>query len=76
MRASRTKPTAPTFVKSLLMVPAPQHDPVAALGAYWARQHAANWAQQHSLQALANATALALRAIHVYERQDGLARLA
>ena len=51
----------PTFVKSLAVVPVPQDQAVAAIGAYWADIHEANWAQQHTLQSLANAAGQALR---------------
>lgn len=33
----------PTFVKSLVMVPVPQHEPIAAIGAYWASRHQPSW---------------------------------
>ncbi len=50
----------PTFVKSLVMVPVQQQEPVAAIGAYWAHRHEASWEEQRILQLLANAAALAL----------------
>jgi signal transduction histidine kinase len=55
----------PTFVKSLIMVPVRQADPIAAIGAYWARHHEATSEQQRVLQALANAAALALRNVEL-----------
>jgi signal transduction histidine kinase/CheY-like chemotaxis protein len=56
----------PTFVKSLVMVPVRQEDPLAAIGAYWAQRHAATWEEQRILQAIANAAALALRNVELY----------
>lgn len=53
----------PTFVKSLVMVPVRQADPIAAIGAYWANSHEATAAEQQVLQAIANAAALALHNI-------------
>jgi PAS domain S-box-containing protein len=50
----------PTFVKSLAMVPVRQQDPIAAIGAYWADHHTANAREVALLQALANATSIAL----------------
>ena len=51
---------APTFVRSLAMVPVRQERPVAALGAYWADLHAASAEELDRLQTLANAASLAL----------------
>jgi signal transduction histidine kinase len=56
----------PTFVKSLVMVPVRQEDPIAAIGAYWARSHEATWEEQRVLQAIANAAGLALRNVELY----------
>jgi signal transduction histidine kinase len=53
----------PTFVKSLVMVPVRQQEPIAAIGAYWARTHEATAEQLAVLQAIANAAALALHNI-------------
>src|SRR3569833_486559 len=55
----------PIFVKSLVMVPVRQADPIAAIGAYWANSHAATPEEQQVLQAIANAAALALRNIEL-----------
>jgi signal transduction histidine kinase/CheY-like chemotaxis protein len=55
----------PTFVKSLVMVPVRQEDPMAAIGAYWAQRHEATWEEQRVLQAIANAAALALRNVEL-----------
>lgn len=56
----------PTFVKSLAMVPVPQNEPVAAIGAYWSRLHEASWGEQYALQALANAAGVALQNMRLY----------
>ena len=55
----------PTFVKSLVMVPVRQANPIAAIGAYWAHSHEATPAEQQVLQAIANAAALALHNIEL-----------
>jgi len=55
----------PTFVKSLVMVPVREDDPIGAIGAYWAQPHEATLQEQRVLQALANAAALALRNIEL-----------
>jgi putative two-component system response regulator len=56
----------PTFVKSLAMVPVPQNNPVAAIGAYWSQMHEASWGEQYVLQALANAAGVALQNMRLY----------
>lgn len=50
----------PTFVRSLAMVPVGSGRPMAALGAYWAEQRQPQPDELHMLQAVADATALAL----------------
>ena len=55
----------PTFVKSLVMVPVREVDPIGAIGAYWAQPHEATLQEQQVLQAIANAAALALRNIEL-----------
>jgi two-component system, chemotaxis family, CheB/CheR fusion protein len=57
----------PTFVRSLAMVPVPQTNPVACIGAYWAQPHDATWSEQYTLQALANAAGVALTNMKLYE---------
>lgn len=49
----------PTFVKSLAMVPVRQEDPVAAIGAYWARRYTPSPEQLMTLQRIANGAAVA-----------------
>jgi two-component system CheB/CheR fusion protein len=51
---------APTFVKSLAMMPVRPEDPVAAIGAYWAVPHRATRRELGHLAALAGFAAVAL----------------
>ncbi len=55
-----------TFVKSLVMVPIRSLDPVGAIGTYWATPHEATQDEVEALQALANATALAMENVRFY----------
>ena len=50
----------PTFVRSLVMMPVRRDDPVAAIGAYWARTHAATDEEVAMLTRIANGAAVAL----------------
>lgn len=50
----------PTFVESLVMVPVRQDDPIAAIGAYWAKVREIRAEEVDLLQTVANAAALAL----------------
>lgn len=50
----------PTFVRSLAMVPVGADEPVAAIGAYWARRHLATPHELRLLEMLAGFAALAL----------------
>jgi len=54
-----------TFVKSLAMVPVRREDPIGAIGAYWARPHAATADEIGVLQSLADAAALALHNVQL-----------
>jgi PAS domain S-box-containing protein len=58
----------PTFVKSLAMVPVRPEDPVAAIGAYWAREHLASDDELSALRVLADASSTALAAIDSTQR--------
>lgn len=63
----------PTFVRSLAMVPVRQDDPIAAIGAYWARTRKISAAELELLQCIANAAALAIKYIDPQEhRQSGI----
>ena len=55
----------PTFVKSLAMVPIRSHEPVGAIGVYWATRHRPTDAEMELVQALANSTAVALENVQV-----------
>lgn len=57
----------PTFVKSLVMVPVKTPDPVAAIGAYWARPHHATREELTTLETLAESAALALANVQLYD---------
>lgn len=51
---------APTFVKSMAMVPVGRGRPFGAIGAYWASAHTASPGEIEMLQAIADSAALAL----------------
>ena len=57
----------PTFVKSLAMVPVRREDPVAAIGAYWARRHQPSPAEIAILQRIANSAAVAMTNVSLIE---------
>ncbi|MFS8065890.1 MAG: ATP-binding protein [Byssovorax sp.] len=50
----------PTFVQSLAVAPIREKDPIGAIGAYWATRHEATLHEMGLLQALANASAVAI----------------
>lgn len=50
----------PTFVRSLVMVPVRQDDPVAAIGAYWAHRHRPAPEVVRALRRIANSAAVAM----------------
>lgn len=56
-----------TFVKSLAMVPVRAADPIAAIGAYWARPHTASDEEVGAMILLAESAALALANVQLYE---------
>ncbi|GAB3915033.1 hypothetical protein GCM10011575_40210 [Microlunatus endophyticus] len=53
----------PTFVKSLVMMPVGQPQPVAAIGIYWARIHTATATELAAVADLAARTATALQRV-------------
>ncbi|MFT3697046.1 MAG: ATP-binding protein [Kofleriaceae bacterium] len=57
----------PTFVKSLVMVPIRQIDPVGAIGNYWAHEHRPSETTIKLLQALANSTSIAMENVALLE---------
>jgi signal transduction histidine kinase len=64
----------PTFVKSLAMVPVRPEDPVAAIGAYWARRHRASPRELRILETLAGLSAVAIANLTLYaELRRGIA---
>ena len=56
----------PTFVQSLVMVPIRKLDPVGAIGNYWATEHQPTEDEVALLQALADATSVAMENVAVY----------
>ena len=64
----------PTFVKSLVMVPIRKLDPIGAIGNYWAHHHVAEPEEISLLQALANATSIAMENVRIYEQLEDRVR--
>jgi signal transduction histidine kinase/CheY-like chemotaxis protein len=60
----------PTFVKSLAMVPIRSEAPIGAIGNYWATRRQPTREEVELLQALANATSLALENVQVYSELE------
>lgn len=56
----------PTFVKTMVMVPVRQLDPIAAIGNYWAYHHTPSQDQVKLLQSLADITAVTIENIEMY----------
>jgi two-component sensor histidine kinase len=56
----------PTFVQSLVMTPVRPNDPIAALGAYWAKRHTPPPDIVTRLEVVARATAAAIENAHLY----------
>lgn len=56
----------PTFVKSLVMVPIRSHDPVGAIGNYWATRRLATAQEVWLLQSLADITAKTIENVNNY----------
>lgn len=57
---------APTFVKSLVMVPIRTVDPIGAIGTYWAKRHIATADEISLLQALADSASIAMEAADLF----------
>ena len=57
----------PTFVRSLAMLPIGMSDPVGAIGTYWAVEHTPSQDELDLLQTLANAAAIAIENVRLYE---------
>lgn len=60
----------PTFVKSMVMVPIRQSDPIGAVGTYWARAYAATAEEVSLLQSLADFTAITIENITLYKNLE------
>lgn len=60
----------PTFVRSLAMVPIRQTDPIGAIGNYWSDHHRADPHEVQLLQALADATAVALENVALWAEME------
>lgn len=60
----------PTFVKSLAMVPIRTRNPLGAIGNYWATHHTPSPEEMNLLQTLADAAAVALENVYLYEEQE------
>jgi signal transduction histidine kinase len=61
---------APTFVKSLAMVPIRQRAPLGAIGNYWRRRHRPTSGEIALLRALADSTAVAMENVAVYNELE------
>lgn len=59
-----------TFVKSLVMVPIRQLDPIGAIGNYWAHRHPPSEQEVRLLQALADSTSIAMESVQVYSELE------
>ena len=64
----------PTFVKSMVMVPIRTIDPVGAIGNYWADEHQPTETDVKLLQALADATSVAMENVSVYAELEDRVR--
>ncbi len=64
----------PTFVRSLVMVPVRESDPIGAIGTYWATPQQATPRTVELLQALANTTAVAMENVRVYHELEDRVR--
>lgn len=60
----------PTFVKSMVMVPIRQADPIGAVGTYWAKQYTASQNEIAILQSLADMTAITIENITLYKNLE------
>lgn len=64
----------PTFVKSLVMVPIRKLDPIGAIGNYWAHERQPSDEEVSLLQALADATSIAMENVRVYSELENRVR--
>ena len=63
-----------TFVKSLVMVPIRNLDPIGAIGNYWKNTHIPSIEDIKILEALANSTSIAIENVQVYSELEQLVR--
>jgi signal transduction histidine kinase len=61
-----------TFVKSLVMLPVREEEPVAAIGNYWSEEYQPSSEDLSLLQSLADVTAVTLENISVHNRMEEL----
>jgi light-regulated signal transduction histidine kinase (bacteriophytochrome) len=61
---------SPTFVKSLVMAPIREADPIGAIGNYWAQKRMPGEHEVKLLQALASLTAVTLENIKIYNELE------
>lgn len=59
-----------TFVKSMTMTPIRRMDPVAAIGTYWAENYSPSAHELDALQALADATSIAMENVAVLQQMQ------
>lgn len=59
----------PTFVKSMLMVPIRKHDPIGAIGTYWATRHSPSEREIDLLHVLAESAAVAVDRVKLLEAE-------
>ena len=64
----------PTFVKSLVMVPIRKLDPIGAIGNYWAYERQPSEQEISLLQALADATSVAMENVQIYAELEDRVR--
>ena len=57
----------PTFVRSMAMVPIRTHNPIGAIGNYWANEYTPTPEQVRILQALADSTAVAIQNVRIHQ---------
>lgn len=69
-----TEAYRPTFVKSMVMVPIRQSDPIGAIGNYWARVRQPTHEEITILQTLADVTAVAIENAHLHDQLEQKSR--
>ncbi len=61
-----------TWIRSLAMVPICLHDPIGAIGVFWAAPHHSTQEQVRLLQALADAATIAIERCRIHEEMEVL----